>query len=307
MIVPAYGVAHLLADALASLQAQTRGDWEAIVVDDGAPDDVAGAFARFADDDRVGLLQTDNGGLATARNRAAAIARAPYLALLDGDDAWEPDYVATMLAAIEADPEVGFVTCDASYFGLADRAGERFSRFSRQDPPLTLERVLRRQFNIFVGCIIRREAFDAMGGFDGALRSVEDFDLWARLLAAGWRGGYVAAPLVRYRRRPGSLSSNERTMLACEQAVYAKLAAMLDGRSEAATARAMLADVEARAAWAEGEALILSGEARAGLRKLSGIEQRSLRWKLAMPVMRMMPALAAPLLRVRPRLPAPPR
>ena len=112
VIVPAYGVAHLLGDALASLQGQHRQDWEAIVVDDGAPDDVAAAFARFAGDPRFRLLRTDNRGVSTARNRAIAASTAPFVAFLDGDDLYDPTYLERMLAAIEADAALAFVSCD---------------------------------------------------------------------------------------------------------------------------------------------------------------------------------------------------
>lgn len=307
VLVPAYGVAHLLGEALASLQAQTRDDWEAIVIDDGAPDDVAGAVARFADDPRIRFLQTDNGGLATARNRAAAIARAPFVALLDGDDAWEPHYVETMLETFARQPDIDVLTCDATYFGLADRAGRRFSEYCPQQGAITLERVLTRDFNIFVGSTIRRSAFDAVGGFDGALRSVEDLDLWIRLLAAGHRAALVPEPLARYRRRPGSLSSDTRTMGIATCAVYAKAAAALVGRPEEATATRMLARLEAEQAWMEGEDLILAGEARRGLAMMRGMEGRSLRWRVALPVMRLLPMLARPILRIRPALPEPHR
>jgi GT2 family glycosyltransferase len=303
VIVPAYGVAHLLGEALTSLQAQSVADWEAIVIDDGAPDDVAGACAAFAGDPRIRLVLTDNGGLATARNRAITVSRAPYIALLDGDDAYEPGYLAAMLAAIEQRPDVGFVTCDAVFTGLADRAGQRFSAFHAQTGEITLERVIRRDFNVFIGCTIRRAAFDAVGGFDGTLRSGEDLDLWIRLLAAGWGAALVAEPLVRYRRRPGSLSSNEAAMLGAIAKVYRQAVTTLDGRPEQAAATAMLAQVVARQSWVEGEALILAGDARRGLAMMRGTESRSLRWQLAMPLMRLFPSLAAPMLRLRPRLP----
>jgi hypothetical protein len=94
-------------------------------------------------------------------------------------------------------------------------------------------------------------------------------------------------------------------MRIAERAVYAKLVALLGDRPEAETARARMADAERRAAWAEGEALVLAGEIHAGLARMAGAETRSLRWRIAMPLMRMMPALAAPLLRLRPRLPPP--
>ncbi|HEY0270526.1 MAG TPA: glycosyltransferase family A protein [Sphingomonas sp.] len=305
VIVPAYGVAHLLEEALRSLQSQTVDSWEAIVVDDGAPDDVAGALEPFAGDPRIRFLKTDNGGLAMARNRAAAIARAPLIALLDGDDAYEPDYIEAMLAGFERDPQLGFLSCDARFTGLTDRAGQLFSAFHGQAGEVTLARVLARDVNIFVGCTIRRDAFDAVDGFDGALRSVEDLDLWVRLLAAGYRGAILARPLVRYRRRPGSLSSNRRTMAASSRIVYGKAMAALAGRPERAVAARMAATLDSERAWIEGEDLILAGEARRGLALLRGIERRSLRWRLAMPVMRLMPALARPLLRMRPALPEP--
>lgn len=307
VIVPAYGVAHLLAEALASLQAQSLTDWEAIVIDDGAPDDVAGACAAFADDPRIKLVMTDNGGISTARNRAIATSCAPYIALLDGDDAYEPRYLATMLGAIEPRPEVGFVTCDAVFTGLPDRAGQRFSRFHAQTGEITLERVLRRDFNVFIGCAMRRAAFEAAGGFEDGLNFGEDLDLWIRILSTGWAGALVAQPLVRYRRRDNSASANETKMLGGSERVYRKAVAALAGRPEQAVAAAMLDAIAARKNWIEGEALIRAGEARRGLALLKRSDQLSLRWRMALPVMRLIPALAAPMLRIRRRLPAPSR
>ena len=70
VIVPAYGVAHLLGEALESLLAQSMTEWECVVVDDGARDDVAGAAAPYLADPRIRLLATDNRGVSAARNRA---------------------------------------------------------------------------------------------------------------------------------------------------------------------------------------------------------------------------------------------
>jgi glycosyltransferase involved in cell wall biosynthesis len=74
VIVP-HGVAQFLPAALDSLQAQSLGDWEAIVIDDGAPDDVAGAVQPYLADPRIRFLQTSNGGVSSARNRAMRLAR----------------------------------------------------------------------------------------------------------------------------------------------------------------------------------------------------------------------------------------
>ncbi|MGN6122987.1 MAG: glycosyltransferase family 2 protein, partial [Sphingomonas oligoaromativorans] len=156
VIVPAWGVAHLVGEALTSLQAQSFGDWEAIVIDDGAPDDVAGAVAPFvAADPRIRFLATGNGGLSAARNRAIAASRAPLIALLDGDDQYRPDYLERMVAAIRAAPDLGIISCDAIYSGQPSREGRRFSEYHGQAKPPTLAGLLDRSFNVFVAAIMR--------------------------------------------------------------------------------------------------------------------------------------------------------
>lgn len=301
VIVPAYGVAHFLSEALGSLQAQDFADWEAVVIDDGAPDDVAGAVAKFASDPRIRLVETDNGGLATARNRAIAAARAPLIALLDGDDLFEPGYLGAMVSAIEADPQIGFVTCDAVNFGIAEREGHLFSRHAPQVEPVTLDRVLSRAFNVYIGSVMRRAAFEAVGGFNTVLRSAEDLDLWIRLLEAGWKGAYVARPLGRYRRRPGSMSWDERSLLRWTEQVYLEAVARLGARPERAAAQAELDRVRRELRWIEGETLIREGRMREGVAVLTeaGADQRSPRWRLAMPLMRLAPWLAPILMRAR--------
>ena len=274
VIVPAYGVAHLLGDALRSLQAQEFQDWEAIVIDDGAPDDVASAFAPFASDTRFRLLATDNRGLAIARNRAIAASQAPLVCLLDGDDLYEPRYLDRMTAAITADPALGFVCCDAFVFGAGHRVPRRYSSLYPMEGEITLERVLDRTFVVFVGTMLRRSAIEQIGGFDGALAACEDLDAWIRLLSAGWRGAHVPAPLARYRRRRGSMSSHARRMLEASCIMYDKAARSLHGRPEQAAAQRMLAVCQRKLRWLDGEELILAGSVSDGLLQLTDAQER---------------------------------
>lgn len=301
VIVPAYGVGAMLYDALASLEAQSITDWEAIVIDDGDPS-VIDHFAAFASDIRFRLLQTDNGGIAVARNRAIAAARAPLITLLDGDDRLTPDYMATMLAHMAENPRLGFITCDARYFGEG-RTGRRFSEFQPQVLPITLERVLTRQFNVFICCTLRRDALASINGFDPTLRSAEDFDLWIRLLGAGWPGDCIAEPLAHYRRRAGSLSSDTIGLLTASLAVYRHAAARFADRPEGDIARRTLAETEALLLIELGIEDLRSGSIRSGLASLrqSGVHRRSRKWALAMTAIALFPPLAGPLIRFRDR------
>lgn len=304
VIVPSWGLAHLVGETLDSLIAQSFTDWEAIVVDDGAPDDVAGAVAPYAAaDGRIRFLPTVHGGLPAARNRAIAVARAPLIALLDGDDLYRPDYLARMVAAIEADPALGLVSCDAVFTGQPSREGRRFSDYMPQVGEPTLEAVLARRFNIFIAAILRREAIAAAGGFDEHMPSAEDFDLWVRVLEAGWHATHVAAPLAVYRRRAGSLSSSTLRLRRATLDVYERAATRLAGRPEAQVARAMAERMRAEAGWVEGEDLVIAGQTGAGLDLLHRwrADRRSRRWRIMMPVFRAVPVLARPVLRWRRR------
>src|SRR4051812_28108863 len=99
--IPAYNAAATIAPALRSVLAQTRGDFEAIVVDDGSTDATAEAVGPFLEDGRITLVQQENRGLSGARNTALASARGRYVSLLDSDDLWLPHYLERMGEALD--------------------------------------------------------------------------------------------------------------------------------------------------------------------------------------------------------------
>ncbi|MES2497781.1 MAG: glycosyltransferase family A protein [Pseudomonadota bacterium] len=302
IVIPAYGVGAMLGDALDSVIAQDRADWEAIVIDDGDRR-VAPYAAPYLSDPRIRLMQTDNGGLPTARNRAIAASTTPYVALLDGDDMLEPDYVSAMIAAIEARPTIGFATGDATFFG-ADRVGERFSAYCPQAGPPTLEKLILREFNVFGLTAMRRAAIEGIGGFDTSLRSSEDLDAWIRLLSAGWELAYVPRPLARYRRHAAQMSGNTSVMLTTAMAVMSKARSALEGRPEQAAAAEACRRIAHEMAVEAAFARVKAGEARAGIADLVrlGVGAQSPRWRSALRLMRLAPFLAPWLLKLRERV-----
>jgi glycosyltransferase involved in cell wall biosynthesis len=298
IIIPAFGAAQWIGEALGSLQAQTVADWEALVVDDGDRA-IAEAIRPFAADARIQLVETGHGGASAARNHGIARARAPFVAMLDGDDRYRPDYVELMLAAIRADPALGFVTCDARLFGAPQFDGKLFSQVEPQTGDIDLERVVRGDYKIFGSSTVRREVLAEVGGYDEALHSAEDMDLWIRILAAGWRAARVDRPLVEYRRRAGSLSANSLSLSRAGVSMYEKTVRLLAGRPEEPAAREMLARAQQRLRGEEGLAAIVLGRTKEGLAliRTSDLPRRSPKWRLALAAFRLFPPLAKPVLR----------
>lgn len=305
VIVPAYGVAHLVGAALESLQAQTIADWECVVVDDGAPDDVAGAVAPFLQDPRITLLQTDNAGVSTARNRAIAATRAPLIALLDGDDMLRPDYLAQTCAALEADESARLVTVNARIFGAVPQ--ERVCFSARQGTGDgrrgSLADVLDRSFGVYIGSTFRRADFEAVGGFDVGMTHAEDFDLWVRLMLLGGHALYIDEVLGDYRIRSASASAAEMKMLKGNIRTFEKaLEKLPTDAPEADTARSMIAENERQLRFALAADRVIDGETEAlgDLRSSAGRELGMV-WRFYFALWSILPMLAPSMLEFRRR------
>lgn len=309
VIVPAYGVAHLLAEALESLKRQTFTHWECVVIDDGAPDDVATAVAPFLSDPRIRFLPTANGGVSAARNRAIAASSAPLIALLDGDDLFRPTYLETMVALLEQDASIRLATCNARIFGAvsAERLCVDKKQGSGDGNHGSLADVLDRSFNVYIGTTFRRTDFDAIGGFDTTMAQSEDFDLWVRLMQRGGQAYYVNQVLGDYRVRPGSASANAGRMLLGNIRVYEKARNTLPATApERALVVRLIADSRAGLSFEHALDRIIDGDTTTGLAELRAIVQASgvvggPVWRLAFLLWQICPPLARPMLRWRRR------
>jgi glycosyltransferase involved in cell wall biosynthesis len=117
VVIASYNGGRYLADTLKSALAQTHSPCEIIVVDDGSADDTASRVEPFLG--RIRFLRREHGGLAAARNAGLAIASGDYIALLDADDLWLPEKIATQIAIARGNPGSGMIVCDGEEFGDA--------------------------------------------------------------------------------------------------------------------------------------------------------------------------------------------
>ena len=193
VIIPTFNRARLLQRAVASVLAQSCGDLEIIVVDDGSSDD-SRELLRHNFAERVKVLPLGrNLGVSAARNRGLLVSRGEFIALLDSDDYWRPAKLEKQLAFMRARPEL-----------LLSQTDEIWIRHGRRVNPCRHHR--KPDGWIYSACLplcvvspsavmMRREFFFRVGLFDENLPACEDYDLWLRA-ACRYPVALLPEPLV---------------------------------------------------------------------------------------------------------------
>src|SRR5437764_2888814 len=218
VVGPAHGRAHVIERALRSVAEQRDcAPAELIVVDDGSTD----RTAEVAQAHGARVLRHDrNRGVSAARNTGARSASQPWVALLDSDDEWLPDHLATLWALRDDHVLVGGALLWIGTDGRAERisappAGQA-GRLRSPAPLLFPENFLQPS-----AVILSRDAFERAGGFDEEMRLAEDLDLWVRMLERGT--GCVTHRVVSiYRVHGGQASSGQRAALRAAHAAIAR-------------------------------------------------------------------------------------
>jgi glycosyltransferase involved in cell wall biosynthesis len=222
VVIPTHG-GRFLSAAVESVRAQTFGDWELIIVDDGSTDGTAEVAKSLAVEDRRVRVVTNarNTGIAAARNRglAASSSGSAYVAFLDHDDVWLPDALETLRAALAASAKAGAAHGTAT--GIDERGTtvplppERLRRMGIIDgrlvawPPWRPTEFANLAYeNCIVSTgsgLIRRKEIEAVGGFDLRAAPSDDYDLWIRL-ARRAQIAYVDRAVLAYRGHAGQTS-----------------------------------------------------------------------------------------------------
>jgi len=215
IVIPTYNRAALLPRALESVLAQTEGDFECIVIDDGSTDDTETVVRTYADP-RLHYEYQRNAGVSAARNAGAKLAAGELLLFLDSDDELVPDALARFAEAARTN---GWSVVLAGWTRVSDDGVTRraLTPIRSGDAPQLLGPFLPGAF------VVSRAVFDATGGYDEQLRFSENTVLAWRVRAVVARSGagmgMIREPLVARYSQPGR---------AFEQARYEAAVRILD-------------------------------------------------------------------------------
>lgn len=242
VIIPCYNRAHIVGDTIESVLAQTYGNFEALVIDDGSTDDTREVVSSYTDP-RVRYIHRENGGLSAARNSGLGAASGEFLAFLDSDDIWHPWKLAAQIEIFRRHPEAGLIWSDMSTFAnVGEVLSERHLRtYYAVYESVDFERTRARAGTLgelvadapmnVAGCpyyvsdvfqemfggnlvhpstaIVRRERLQKSGPFEPEITGggAEDYHFYFRVTAYG-PVAFLDAPTTLFRVHPSQMSAN---------------------------------------------------------------------------------------------------
>ncbi len=305
VIIPAYNVAQFITEAVTSVLAQSFVGYEIIVINDGSPDteELEAALENFRN--RIVYLKQENQGAGAARNAGLRVARGRYIAFLDGDDIWLPEFLAEQVSLLQSGGEFDLVYADALNFGDPAFAGRTSMETNPSTGQVTFEKLLCGECNIITSAVVaRKEPIMRVGLFDVSFPNSQDFDLWLRLAKdANARITYQRKVLLKRRVYQGSLASDWVKSLEAELRVLDKVGRRDDlTASERATLQRTIPLRRASVEVLKGKRFLLSGDFAAASRSFVSANEAARSWKLRLVLwcLRFAPRLLQQVYRVRP-------
>lgn len=198
IVIPCYNGERFLAEAIDAALAQTYAQCEVIVVDDGSTDGSATIMQKYAG--RIRLVQQTNAGLPAARNAGIRASTGDYLAFLDADDYWSPDFIEKMVQGLEFSG-AAIAYCGWQNIGLPGGRGEPFVPPDYEQPNKLETMITGVRWPVHAA-LTRRDVAMTTGGFDPKWSTCEDFAFWIRA-ATLHRLVRVAEVLAFYRHHDG--------------------------------------------------------------------------------------------------------
>lgn len=211
VIIPAYNTSQYIAETLDSVYAQTFTDFEVVVVNDGSRDTelLEKILQPYIKNMGLRYFKKENGGASSARNFGVRAARGQYMAMLDSDDIWLPNYLEHQVSTLDSDPRIAACYTNATIFGDSPLSGKDFMSIFGSEGEVTFQSMIEEKVHVVGTSTARKDVMLDAGLYDESLPTSEDFDLWIRIAHKGWRIVYTKKQLFRYRRRAGCLSNDQ--------------------------------------------------------------------------------------------------
>ena len=234
VITPAYNSARYIQQTVESVLAQTFGDVEYIVVDDGSTDDTRAVLQPYVDAKRLTYIYQNNAERAVARNTGISHSSGEYLAFVDADDVWLPHKLQQQVQVLDAHPDVALVYGRAQFINAHGQPTKFLGR--TEDGEAATGLVIQDQARaLVVGDVVcgggscamtRRSLIDQVGWFDEQLSYPEDWDQWLRLSRLGPLA-YIPQVLMQYRvfgwSKVINMETSERIIQQHQHVIYKAL------------------------------------------------------------------------------------
>ncbi len=233
-IIPVYNGRRYLREAVESVVKQTLRPDQLIIIDDGSTDGSLDVLEGLALPIPLRVLSQANRGQAASRNKGVSLAEPEFIAFLDQDDIWYPRHCEHLLAILQASSTMGWTysNCDSVDQNGTLITPRMLDTFPITHPKRDLRTCLSEDMFILPSAsLIRKSAFDAVGGFDEQLVGYEDDDLFLRLLVAGWDNSHIPESLSFWRMHGGNTILSLRMILS-RRSYAAKLMAAYPDRPE---------------------------------------------------------------------------
>lgn len=224
VIIPAYNGERYIESAIESVLTQRDANFELIVVDDGSTDNTPNILQAYGD--RISVFSQQNQGVAAARNRGIEAAIGELIALLDQDDIFLPNKLATQTACFDTYPDIGLVV---SGWRLIDAKGNKISEIKpwHDLPVLDLETLLTKSPILPSAIMFRRQWWQKVGGFDSQFNGVDDAEFVWRLALKGCQAVWHSEVTVGYRQHSQTVSNQQaiqraKTFVAAQDHFFAQ-------------------------------------------------------------------------------------
>jgi glycosyltransferase involved in cell wall biosynthesis len=207
VIIPVYNRSKTISRAINSVLNQTYNNLEIIVIDDNSQDDSLNKIRSFTDR-RIKLVSlTKNEGAANARNQGVKIAKGKYIAFLDSDDYYEPQFIESCINKLsKTSSEIGFMWTGVNY--ITNNKIKKYVWIPHRKENAYLTFLHNLHIGTNSGIIIKKKVFEKIGGFNSKLPAAEDTDLFLKI-TKNYEYTYVTDALINIVKDGSDRLSND--------------------------------------------------------------------------------------------------